>query len=194
MDANLISLGMLDHKGLTYFAFKGVLTVKDGDTTIMIGQFDTHSLYRVNISNNVLVTIFSACAMTAPTSLLPTNLALWHCRFAHLNSTYLKRLLDMTSGMKIFAGAKNLSSCTVCIQAKIIKQPHRDPHIPSEIPGFCIHLNVGGSANIYATWKGYQYFALLVDDATRVTWVCFMKKKSNALSVFNDFVVLLKKH
>ena len=35
---------------------------------------------------------------------------------------------------------------------------------------------------------------LLVDDATRVTLVKFMKKKSNVLTVFRDFVVMLEKH
>ena len=74
------------------------------------------------------------------------------------------------------------------------RQPHRDPHIPSEIPRFRIHLDVRGSANVYATWKGHRYFALLVDNAIRVTWVCFIKKKSDALSVFKDFVILLEKH
>ena len=57
------------------------------------------------------------------------------------------------------------------------RQPHRDPHTPSDIPGFCIHLAVGGSANVYTTWKSYRYFVLPVDDATKVTWVRFIKKK-----------------
>lgn len=194
LDTKLISLGMLDRKGLTYSASKGCLTVKDGNRAIMTGQLDTHNLYRVNTGNSILVTIPPTCAITAATSPSPTDLTTWHRRFAHLNGTYLKRLPDMTSGMKILAGAEDLSACTVCVQAKMTRQPHRDPHIPSEIPGFRIHLDVGGSANVYATWKGYRYFALLVDDATRVTWVRFMKKKSDVLSVFKDFVVLLERH
>lgn len=67
---------MLDRKRFTYFAFKKVLTLKDGDTAIMIGQLNTHNLYCVNISNNVLVTILFACNMTNATSLLPSNLAI----------------------------------------------------------------------------------------------------------------------
>ena len=34
--------------------------------------------------------------------------------------------------------------------------------------------------------KGELYFMLLVDDYTRMTWVCFLKKKSEA---FEDFVI-----
>ena len=109
---------MLDRKGLIYSASKGCLTLKNGNTAIMTGQLNTHNLYRVNIndiSNNIAVAIFSTYAMTAATSLAPTDLATWYRRFAHLNTTYLKRLPDMILGMKILAGAKNLSFYTVCI-------------------------------------------------------------------------------
>lgn len=75
----------------------------------------------------------------------------------------------MTSEMKILAGVKDLSACILCVQAKMTRQPHRDPHISSEILGFYMHLDVGGNANIYAIQKGYRYFALFVVDATRVT-------------------------
>ncbi len=100
----------------------------------------------------------------------------------------------MTSGMKILARAEDLSSCTMFIQAKMTRQPYRDSNISSEILGFRIHLDVGRSANVYATWKGNRYFVLLVDDATHVTWVCIMKKKSNLISVFKGFVILIRKH
>ena len=76
LDTKLILLGMLDCKELIYFASKGCLTVKDGNMEIMIGQLDTHNLHCVNISNNVLVTISLACAMSAATSLLPIDIAI----------------------------------------------------------------------------------------------------------------------
>lgn len=132
--------------------------------------------------------------MTNASFLLPTNLATWYYQFAHLNSTYLKCLPDMTSEMKIFAGAKNLFSCIVCIQVKMIKQPHHDPHIFYKIPKFCIYLEFRGNANVYATWKGYWYFALFVNNATCVTWVCFIKKKFKVLSIFKDFIILLERY
>lgn len=153
---------MLDHKGFSYSDSKSCLTVTDVNTPIMTDQLDTHNLYYT-------ISILSTYTMTAATSLTSTNLTIWHCRFAYLNTMYLKRLPDITSGMKIFARAKNLSSCTVCIQAKITRQSHRDPYISSEIPGFCIYLDVGRSVNIYTTWKDYWYFVLLIDDTTCVT-------------------------
>ena len=143
--------------------------VKNGKTTIMIGKLDTHKIYCVNISSNELVSILLSCAMTAVIFLLPTDLTIWQHRFANLNRMNLKHVPDMTQGIKILVGAKDLSSCTICIPAKMTKEPHRDPNISSEIPGFCIYLNIRGGTNVYATWESYCYFALLVDNATRVT-------------------------
>ncbi len=37
-------------------------------------------------------------------------------------------------------------------------------------------------------------FSLYLLTATRVTWVKFMKKKSNVLTVLSDFVVMLERH
>ena len=74
------------------------------------------------------------------------------------------------------------------------RQPHRDAHTPSDIPGYRKNVDVGGSANAYVTWRGHRYFLLLVDDAIRVKWVKFMKKKADVLTVFRDFVVMLERH
>lgn len=71
----------------------------------------------------------------------------------------------MTTSIKILPGSGSFPFCTTCVQSKMTRQPHRDPHIPSEVPGFRIHADVGGSANVYATWKGYKYFILFVCDA-----------------------------
>lgn len=112
---------MLDCKGLTYFISKDYLTVKNENMAIMTRQLDIHNLYRVNTGNNILITIPPTCAITAIISLSPTDLTIWHCQFAYLNGTYLKQLPDMTSNIKNFAGAKDFSACTVCIQAKMIR-------------------------------------------------------------------------
>ena len=192
LDTKLISLGMLDRKGLTYSAQQGHITIKDRNAIIMTGQLNRHNLYRVNL--DIDRSLPSSHAMTAATSQSPADIITWHRRFAHLNKTHLKRLPSMTSGMRILAEPAELPFCTVCVESKMTRQPHRDTHTPSDIPGYRIHVDVGGSANTYVTWKGYRYFMLLVDDATRVTWVRFMKKKSDVLTAFRDFVVMLERH
>lgn len=100
----------------------------------------------------------------------------------------------MTSGMIILSDNSKLPFCFVFVQSKITRQPHCNPHTPSEIPGFSIHLDVRESANVYITWKDYHNFAFLVNDATKVTCVCFIKKKSETISIFRNFVVIMDRY
>ncbi len=194
LDTKLISLGMLDRKSLTYYTHQGLLTVKDQNAVFMIGQLNRHNLYHINLDADSSLPSQLAHAIIATTSQTSAEIATWHRRFVHLNQTYLKRLPSMISGMKILAEFTDLPFCTVCVEYKMTRQLHRDAHTPSDIPGYQIHVDVGGSANAYITCKDYWYFMLLVDDATRVTWIKFLKKKSNVLTVFCDFVVVLEKH
>lgn len=108
LDTELISLGMLDRKGLTYYAHKGLLTVKDQNAVIMAGQLNRHNLNHVDLNADSSLPSQLTHAMTAITSQSPVNIATWDRRFAHLNQTYLKRLPSMTSSMKIPAESADL--------------------------------------------------------------------------------------
>lgn len=73
LDTKLVLLGMLDGKGLNYFAFKGCLMVMDRNMAIMTSQLATHNLYCINTGNNILITIPPTCAITAAISPSPTD-------------------------------------------------------------------------------------------------------------------------
>ena len=132
--------------------------------------------------------------MTATISQSPADITTWHCRFANLNQAYLKRLTSMTSSIKIHAEYADFLFYTVFVKSKMTRDPHCNAYTPSDIPGYRIYVDVGESANAYVTWKGYQYFMLLVEDVTQVTWVKIMKKKSNVLTVFRDCLVMLERY
>ena len=38
------------------------------------------------------------------------------------------------------------------------------------------------------------YFSIFVDDLTRMTWVYFLKKKSEGYTIFDHFKALVEKH
>ena len=118
LDTKLISLGMLDRKGLAYSAEKRVLLVKDNATTVKEGQLDKHNLYRVTLNNSMVTSSIQDRAIAASTFKSPADIVTWHRRFAHLNATYLKRLLNMTSGMKILSKNSELPFCAVCVKFK----------------------------------------------------------------------------
>lgn len=91
LDTKLISLGILDRKGLSYSSHKGILEVQDNAVPIMIGHLTSHNLYKVNLdspSKDLQVT--PSRAMTAGTSKSAADLSIWHRRFAHLNEASTK--------------------------------------------------------------------------------------------------------
>ena len=81
--------------------------------------------------------------------------------------------------------------CTVCIKAKMTYQPHRDVRPHSSQPGFRLHADPGRGGQTYATFWGFRYFIIFICKATGYVWVRFMKKKSEALSIFQNLVTLI---
>lgn len=160
----------------------------------MTGQLNCHNFYRVNLGADASLSLLLTYAMTAIISKLPTEITTWHRRFVNQNQAYLKRLSNITSGMKILAESAAFLFCTIYIESKLAKRTHRNAHTPSDILGYYIYVDVKGSANAYVTWKSYRYFMLLVDNVTRATRVRFMKKKFDVLTVFRDFVLMLERH
>ncbi len=185
---------MLDKKSFKYSSQQSFFTIKDQNAVIMTGQLNFRNLYRVDLGADASLSLLLTYAMIAIISKLPTDITTWHRRFANQNQTYLKRFFSITYGMKILAKSAAFLFCRICVESKMTRQTHRNAQTPSDILGYYIHVDAGESANAYETWKSYWYFMLLVDDATRATRVRFMKKKSDVLTVFRDFVLMLEKH
>ena len=166
----------------------------------MVGRLTPHNLYKVDLfeaSNKVsaqpaYTEIDFSRAMTAGTSKSATDLFTWHRRLAHLNEASVKRLSTMATGMEIVQSSdKKPPLCTVCIEAKMTRQPHRDTRPHSSQPGFRLHADVGGGGQTYTTFRGFRYFIIFICEATGYVWVRFMKKKSEALCIFQNLVILI---
>lgn len=131
--------------------------------------------------------------MTAGTSKSAASLLIWHRRFAHLNEASIKHLADITSGMVITPSSCTLPFCSICVEAKMTRQPHREPRSHSTTAGFRLHADVGVGGDTYATFRGIRYFILFVCEGTGYEWVRFLKKKSEALLAFQNLVTLLER-
>jgi transposase InsO family protein len=55
-----------------------------------------------------------------------------------------------------------------------------------------VHTDLCGLARTKSL-QGEMYFMLLIDDYTRMTWVTFLKNKSEALEKFKAFKTLVEK-
>ena len=107
LDTKLISLGMLDKKGLAYFLQHGIISVRDDPSIIMSGHLTPHNFYKVDLLEAIEeVTISTNIefnrAITASTSKLAADLATWHRQLVHLNKALVKQLSTMVTGIDIF--------------------------------------------------------------------------------------------
>uniref|UniRef100_A0A803LEC6 Integrase catalytic domain-containing protein n=1 Tax=Chenopodium quinoa TaxID=63459 RepID=A0A803LEC6_CHEQI len=107
------------------------------------------------------------------------QLWMWHRRLGHPSLGYLKRL---------FPSLKNIVvdlDCEACVLAKSHKLSYY-PSLTDSKPFALIHSDVWGPAPEFS-FHDYSYFVLFVDDFTRMSWVYFLKQKSEVFDVFVKF-------
>ncbi len=130
--------------------------------------------------------------MKGRTSKSRVDLFLYYQPFAHPNKTSIKYLIKITSSIIITLSCSLFLFCSVCLKAKMTKQPHWKPCSYSTSIGFLLHANDGVGRDTYSIFLYFQYFILFVCEAIKYVWVRFLKKKSKALSVFQNLLTLLE--
>ncbi|KAL0322227.1 UNVERIFIED_CONTAM: Retrovirus-related Pol polyprotein from transposon TNT 1-94 [Sesamum calycinum] len=118
---------------------------------------------------------------------------LWHRRLGHFNFQGLKILHQkkmMTDLPQIQAVE---GACEACLQGKQHKKP-----FPSGTSWRAkavlelIHTDVCGPMRT-PSHEQNRYFILFIDDYSRMTWVYFMREKSEVFKVFKKFKNLVEK-
>ena len=160
----------------------------------MLGHLTTNNLYKVYLEDPTtnLMTIFQQ-AITANIFKSAANLFVWHCRFAHLNETFIKILATIPSAMVISHSNNKLLFYNVYVEAKITRHPYWQPQMLSKIPGFRIHPDFDGGKNTHATFCRYCYFIFFVCEATGYILVRYFKKSSEVFVAFWALVTLLQR-
>ena len=80
--------------------------------------------------------------------------------------------------------------CASCVLEKSQKHSYLPSSSRGTPPFTLIHSDVWGPAPVFAT-HNYSYYVLFVDDCTRMSWVYFLKHKSEVFSVFVTFYNML---
>ncbi|KAK4386664.1 Retrovirus-related Pol polyprotein from transposon TNT 1-94 [Sesamum angolense] len=118
---------------------------------------------------------------------------LWHRRLGHFNFQGLKILHQkkMMTDLPQIQAAKG--ACEACLQGKQHKKP-----FPSGTSWRAkavlelIHTDVCGPMRT-PSHEQNRYFILFIDDYSRMTWVYFMREKSEVFKVFKKFKNLVEK-
>ena len=111
---------------------------------------------------------------------------LWHRRLGHLNFQSLKNLQqkNMVYGLPNIQEVKEV--CEGCALGKHHRESFPKKAWRAKAPLELVHTDVCGPMTT-PTHAGNKYFLIFVDDFTRMTWVYFMRQKSDVFSIFKKF-------
>ncbi|KAM2091058.1 hypothetical protein ACFX1T_029593 [Malus domestica] len=181
LEENLLSVGQMMENGY-YLLFGGdVVNIFDGWSL-------DNLVVRVHMTNN---RCFPLTMLPATQYALRADIThcsqIWHKRLGHLNEKSLKVLEEQG----LVHGLPKLEmSQSVCEGCMLGKQ-HRDS-FPSQStwrakdPLELIHTDICGPMQV-ESHSGNKYFLLFTDDCTRMSWVYFLRNKSEAFESFKKF-------
>ena len=116
---------------------------------------------------------------------------LWHRRLEHLNFDHLIKLKNLEAVKDLPKISKPQDS--VCKPYQVGKQNMRQLKSKSftstEKPLQLVHMDLCGPSKQEGTGKE-NYFMLIIDDYSRLTWVAFLKEKAEAFEKFKIFKAL----
>ena len=109
----------------------------------------------------------------------------WHYTLGHCNNNDIIKLEKSSVGMKITSREKY--ECKFCIEGKMTQIMNHKPDIKASRPLELIHTDLSGPVNP-ASIQGSKYTIVFVDDYSGLTWVYFLKFKSDATQATAKFL------
>jgi len=104
---------------------------------------------------------------------------LWHRRLAHTNHNDIFKLQSYSTGMGQFAPkSKPLGdhACEGCLAGKMKESLNKKTDSRTKERIRKVHCDTSGIRP--TSFRGYKYYLLVTDDATRYSWVRFLKTKA----------------
>jgi Integrase core domain/GAG-pre-integrase domain len=118
---------------------------------------------------------------------------LWHLRFGHLNFGGLRQLTNkrMVKGIPhIDHSDKFCEGCVLEKNPMIFFFPKEASYHAKKVLEL-VHTDIYGSTTPNSLGK-HRYFITFIDYFSRITWVYFLKEKSEVFFVFKKFKVLVE--
>ncbi|KZV18661.1 hypothetical protein F511_40615 [Dorcoceras hygrometricum] len=181
---NLLSVGQLLLSGFTILF--------DESHCIITEKATGHVLAKVNMAeNHMFPLVFSKLESHAMVTMTKNASQLWHLRYGHLHTAGLRLLnqKEMVCGLpRIDVDG---AVCEGCIYGKQSKRsfPVGQSWRATE-PLELVHADLCGPMRT-ETLGGSKYFLLFVDDYSKMSWVYFLKFKSEAFGQFVKFKALV---
>ncbi len=169
LDANLISLGILEEKRCEFRALDGLLQIKDKEDDIVLESIRDNAVYplqkpKLPARNGPCQAITKAYRTAKP-----ATKEKWYKRLGHVNNNDLAQMPKMATGIPFLKNDTNTEpdfweACTLGKQNKVYsKEP---PIATTNKPGVHLHADLFGGGNTLPGVGGYRYGGVLTDEAT----------------------------
>ncbi|CAL9020712.1 unnamed protein product, partial [Prunus brigantina] len=188
LSQNLLSVGQLVENGYRLVFQDGACIIYDKNAVEMV-------IARVKMERNRNFPIeFQYAEVAAMKADVVQDSWLWHKRFCHLNFQGLKLLQKNSMVNGLLEIKETTDVCEGCIMGKQHRNSFRRQSTwRAKAPLELIHTNICGKMQT-PSLSQYKYFILtFIDDFSRMTWVYFLKEKSETLVVFKRFKALVEK-
>jgi hypothetical protein len=116
----------------------------------------------------------------------------WHRHFAHIGISGLRRLFNkqLVTGFNVDRES-TFSDCEACTEAKQSVIPFNKTVDHDAEPGELTHIDIWGKYSV-SSINGFQYYLLMVDDASRYVTVEFLKSKDQAAQKVKNYFTHLE--
>jgi hypothetical protein len=116
----------------------------------------------------------------------------WHHRLGHICESRLSALLRR--GLLGFvSGRESLNHCQGCRLGKQIQLPYHSSESMSQRPFDLVHSDVWGPAP-FVSKGSHKYYIIFINNFSHLTWIYFMKHRSEALSIYKNFFAMIPTH
>ena len=186
---NLLSVRtMTKQEAEVRFVGDRCLAIKNGQT-VEIGRSKNGGLYKL------FSPVISSPKESAHYATTDASLSTWHHRFGHLNMKDLSAIHrnDFVVGMKTRKDGETVEDCESCALGKMhcLPYPKKSEHKSKRVLEL-VHTDLCGPMQVDSV-GGSRYLLTFIDDFSRYTVVYLLRKKSEVLDKFKDFVMSMEK-
>lgn len=182
LTTNLISVSELIKNGNNVIFEEECCYIRDKNDDLVAIADLTNGVYKLRLQKQ-------HCLLTSPA----VTGHLWHRRLAHINSQDMNKMKNGIVNGISYEGSFDISKsqCKTCCEGKQMRLPFTHKGERSAEPCHRIHSDLCGPMEVNSL-NGNRYFMLLVDDYSRMTFIYFLKQKSEAFNKFKEFKLLVE--